>query len=406
MIAVERVETRATFWSPFAAPGFRLLFASTAFGAAGFSASALALAWGTLQVTGSPFLLGSVLLVEGLPMALLALFGGAVADRLQPRLVLGAAAALRAVAAGMIGGFALAGDLQLWMLFVAAVAFGAANAFWQPATSALVPSLLGDNVEAGNSLLMGTMTILAIASPALAGLGVAAGGTGPAFLVAGACFAGAAVTGALLPSRDGVGVAAQPLIRAIAAGLRFVAGDPALRSVLLLVAVITFWVEAPFAIGLAVLARERLGGAVALGELDAAFAASTLVGTILVGVVGKTRHMGLVLLAAAAVIGAVMTLFGFVHFLAEALVVASVIGAAAGYVSVNASGWLQRRAPANMKGRVISVAVLANYGLMPISYAASGALAQLRLEVLFVVAGAAVVLATAAAALSRTVREA
>ena len=403
---IAAAETRSSLWRPLGVPGFRLLLTSEAFGAAGTGAAALALAWGTLQVTGSGLLLGSVLLVQALPAAALTLFGGAVADRLPARFVLGSTAAMRAAAAALVGGFAAAGHLELWMLFAAAAMFGTAAAFMYPAGAALLPALLGEDLEAGNSLLQMTGMIITIAAPALAGVAIAAGGTELAFLAAAVCFAAGAAAGYLLPSARKLGPISQPLLHFIAAGLRFVARDGALRSVLLVVGLISFWVNAPFEVGVTLLARHRLGGALSLGAIDASFAAATLLGTLLVGVLGRTRRVGLLVIGVGSLIGVVMILFGQVRNLAEAIPLALAAGVAAGYGSVVASAWIQRRAPQDMVGRVMSVAVLANQGLAPLSFALSGALAQLHVELLFGIAGSAVLAGTALAALSRSIRQA
>ncbi len=66
--------------------------------------------------------------------------------------------------------------------------------------------------------------------------------------------------------------------------------------------------------------------------------------------------------------------------------------------------WLQRRTDPAMQGRVMSLVMMASIGLVPISLAASGALADVNPTVLFLIAGGLILLASAAAASSRTVR--
>ena len=66
--------------------------------------------------------------------------------------------------------------------------------------------------------------------------------------------------------------------------------------------------------------------------------------------------------------------------------------------------WLQRRTDPAMQGRVMSLVMLASIGLVPIALAASGAIADVNPTVLFLIAGGLILLASAAAASSRTVR--
>jgi len=66
--------------------------------------------------------------------------------------------------------------------------------------------------------------------------------------------------------------------------------------------------------------------------------------------------------------------------------------------------WLQRRTDPAMQGRVMSLVMMASIGLVPISLAASGAIADVNPTVLFVIAGGLILLVSAVAASSRTVR--
>ena len=73
-------------------------------------------------------------------------------------------------------------------------------------------------------------------------------------------------------------------------------------------------------------------------------------------------------------------------------------------VQVLIRSWLQRRTDPAMQGRVMSLVMMASIGLVPISLATSGALADVNPTVLFLIAGGLILLASAAAASSRTVR--
>jgi hypothetical protein len=66
--------------------------------------------------------------------------------------------------------------------------------------------------------------------------------------------------------------------------------------------------------------------------------------------------------------------------------------------------WLQRRTAPEMQGRVMSLVMLASMGLTPIGFAVSGVLAQANVTLLFVLAGAMVILCGAGMAASRTAR--
>jgi MFS family permease len=110
-------------------------------------------------------------MLEAVPRAAFMLLGGAVTDRISPRLILIATAAGRMVlvtATAILIYFHL---LQLWHLYGLALAFGTADAFAMPAGQALVPALLTEEqLSAGNALLNSGAQACAIAGPAPAGL--------------------------------------------------------------------------------------------------------------------------------------------------------------------------------------------------------------------------------------------
>ena len=82
----------------------------------------------------------------------------------------------------------------------------------------------------------------------------------------------------------------------------------------------------------------------------------------------------------------------------------TIAGISAGAVNTFGISWLQRRTEPAMQGRVMSLVMLASVGLVPISYAVSGAIAQVNPTALFLAAGGLMIVAAAAAAASRTVR--
>jgi hypothetical protein len=82
----------------------------------------------------------------------------------------------------------------------------------------------------------------------------------------------------------------------------------------------------------------------------------------------------------------------------------AIAGFSSGAVNTFGISWLQRRTDPAMQGRVMSLVMLASLGLVPVSYALSGAIADLNVTLLFVGSGALMLLAGLAAAASRTVR--
>ena len=117
----------------------------------------IALPWLALLLTGSALALGTVLAVMAIPRAVFMLVGGAYVDRLSPRRVMLISNAVRFVAVTLLGVIVLAGAAQLWMLYVFALVFGVADAFFYPAQTAIMPELVeGDQLQQANGITQGT----------------------------------------------------------------------------------------------------------------------------------------------------------------------------------------------------------------------------------------------------------
>ncbi|MGH8963881.1 MAG: MFS transporter, partial [Actinomycetes bacterium] len=138
---------------PFRHPQYRLLVASMA---ASLFASGLwlvALVYQVIALGGGPSELSVVATATAFGLLLSVLLGGVAADRLPKRALLLGVEVVRVGAAGTAGALAVTGALQLWQLAVIAFVLGAAEAFFFPAYSAILPTLLpADELLAANGV--------------------------------------------------------------------------------------------------------------------------------------------------------------------------------------------------------------------------------------------------------------
>jgi len=140
------------------------------------------------------------------------------------------------------------------------------------------------------------------------------------------------------------------------------------------------------------------------GTLLSILAAGSLSGTLLVGML-KVRRRGLMFLVAAGLLGASLTLIGFMGTVWSLGAVLATMGMLAGMMNVNIGAWIMARIDAGVRGRVGSVLMLTNFGLMPLSYAIAGFLVAWNVKLMFVLAGCLMLLAAAAGSLQKPVRE-
>ena len=370
--------------------------------------SYMALIWLVLQLTGSAAALGAVLAVQGIPRVLLMLVGGAVSDRLTPRSTMVLSAAGRTLVAATLAALVVAHAAVMWQVYMGAFLLGAVSAFFMPAQSSILPQLIdAELLEAGNAALQVTRQAAITVGPALAGLTVAAGGTGAALAVDAACFGLA--TGLLLlvhgrpaavAGRRGLG----PMLRDVAGGLTYVWRSVPLRALLFITLMLNLAFAGPYTIGITVLARDRLGGAVALGWILGGTGAGAVVGAVVTGAVGRPRRLGRVMVGLMVWMGAGLALMGLLPGLPLVVACGFLIGLAVGFGNTFGASWVQRITEPAMLGRVMALVLLAAVGLAPISYAVAGVVAQLQPVILFAAAGGIMLVTGLAGAASRAFR--
>jgi MFS family permease len=397
-------------WTVFASNPFRFLWAGTTLSLFGDFFSYIAVAWLVLQLTGSSLALGTVLVVQALPRAVLMMVGGALADRLTPRLTMLASMALRAVFVGPLALLVLTGRVQLWQVYGIAAVFGIVDAFFYPARSSILPRVVADHeLEPGNAVLNVTGQASVIVGPVLGGLTVAAFGIGWAFVGDAACFALGFLLILGLPAdlRAGAGRAHPDggLGGQIVAGLRYAWADIGIRVTLIVVAVIDFAANGAIGIGLPTLAHGRFAaGAAGFGILLGAWGVGATAGAVSAGIVPPPKRFGMLIVLLCVWLGAGVVAVGLLPSLPPAAVVMGLSGVATGVVNTYGISWLQRRTDRAMQGRVMSLLMLASMGLTPIAYAVSGAIAQVNVTLLFAIAGGMMLLCGAGAAASPQVR--
>ncbi|HSP09531.1 MAG TPA: MFS transporter [Candidatus Dormibacteraeota bacterium] len=405
------VTRRANPWKILAAPSFRKLWLATTLSLFGDFFSYIAMAWLVLQLTGSSLALGTVLVVQALPRAVLMVVGGALADRLSPRLTMLGSMSLRALFVAPLAVLVLTGRVQMWEVYAIAVVFGIVDAFFMPARTSILPRVVADHeLESGNAALNVISQASVILGPVLGGLIVAALGTGWAFAGDALCFAAGFVLILWLPAapRARAGGVPHPdggLGGQIAAGFRYAWADSGIRVTLIAIAVIDFAASGALGVGLPTLAHGRFaGGAGGLGILLGAWGVGATAGALGAGFFPPPKRFGWMIVTLSAWLGLGMCAVGVLPSLLPAAVVMGLTGVATGVVNTYGVSWLQRRTNPAMQGRVMSLVMLASMGLTPLAYAAAGAIANVNPTLLFLLAGGLMIAYGVGAAASRQVR--
>lgn len=403
--AASAVIARPRPWTVFRSSAFRNLWLASTISLFGYFFSYIAMAWLVLQLTGSSLALGTVLVIESLPRAVLMLVGGAMADRFSPRLTMLASMGVRALFVAPFALLIISGHAQMWQAYVIALVIGVADAFFLPARPAILPGVVApDQLEPANAVLNVSGQAAVVFGPVVGGLIVASLGTGWAFagdalfFAIGFLFILALPSTRPVPSRGGIG-------GQILAGFRYGWADTGIRLALIVIAVIDFGAIGAIGVGLPTLAHGRFAaGATGLGVLFGAWGVGATVGALGAGIVPPPKKFGLLIVGLCLWLGLGIIGVGLVPSLFPAALLMGISGIGTGVVNTYGVSWLQRRTDPSMQGRVMSLVMLASQGLSPIGYIASGAIAQINPTLLFLLAGGMMLACAAGAVSSRQVR--
>lgn len=401
--------TRPRPWAVLGSGSFRKLWIATTLSLFGDFFSYVAMAWLVLQLTGSSLSLGTVLVVQALPRAVLMVVGGALADRFSSRVTMLGSMGVRAIAVAPLAVLILNGRVEMWEVYAIAVVFGVVDAFFFPARSSILPQVVEDReLEPGNALLNVSGQASVIFGPVIGGLLVAGLGIGWAFAGDAICFAvGFVFVLWLRPRRVGAtarqkggGMAGQ-----ILDGMRYAWADFGIRATLIVIAVVDFAANGAIGVGLATLAHGRFGaGATGLGVLLGAWGVGATAGAIGAGLVPPPKRMGWLIVWLCLWLGTGLGAIGLLPSLAPAAVAMGFCGIATGVVNTYGVSWLQRRTLPAMQGRIMSLVMLASMGLTPLAFIASGLIAEVNPSYLFLIAGGMILLCGFALAGNRRVR--
>lgn len=361
-------------------PGYRLLTAGMAPHMLSMQMSTVAMGYLAYQLSGSATALGLIGLGWGLPMLVLSLAGGVVADRFPRRTILLGTQALVGASAGLAAALLLTGAIQVWHILLIALMQGTAFAFNMPARQALIAELVGPADMAGaialnNTLINGTRVL----GPPIAGvlIGAPAVGINGLYVLLAAIYVVVLLTLWRLPRTAGPARAGRRSgWQDLLAGLRFIGRSPALVGLLALAFVPMFF-GMPHQLLLPVFALGILkSGPEGLGVLNMASGLGAVAGSVVVTFVSAPGRQWLVQVLLGLAFG--LGLVGFAlsgSLLPAAALLAVVGGASAGYLSIN-NALIMQATPREYHGRVMSVYMM-TFALMPLASLPAARLADL-----------------------------
>jgi len=354
---------------------FRLLWFGALTSSIGTWMQKVAQAWLIVTLTGtqSAYYLGLDSFLGELPILLLTLVGGVVADRRDRRHMMLVSQIVQMTAAFILAGLVFFDLVRVWHILTLSCLTGCAQAFGGPAYQSLVPTLVGKehlpNAIALNSIQFNLARII---GPVVAGVALASFGMVMCFGMNGISFL--FVIAAILALRN-VHVpptATMPVVDQMKDGLRYVRDSANLKT-LTLIGFIAAFLGLPLLTFLPIVAKDVFQQDVGLyTRMMTTSGIGAVCGAMIVAWYGRHAHMGRLLLVLLSAFGAAMTAFALSPDVRLSTAILFFTGALLVMCFSLTNSLVQLIAPAELRGRVVSIYMVAFRGGSPLGGLASG----------------------------------
>jgi MFS family permease len=316
----------------------------------------MALGWLALELSDSAFLVGVVSSIGSLPVLLLSLPAGVVADRVDRLRLVRAMQALMLCAATALWALTVTGHARIEWLVALAFANGLFSAFEIPARQALVVDLVGrEDLHEAIALNSSGFNLARIVGPAVGAVVISTFGLAWCFALNALSYL-AVLSGLFLvrlDRRPPAASAASPL-EGIRQGVRYMTTTPTVRTLMGVVLVFSVF-GSPYLTLMPVVARDLLGlGAGGYGALLAAVGVGGLSGALFLASVGARYSRPRLLVVSSFCFATLLVLFAFVRSAAIAWPVLLLTGFMMILNSALANGLLQSIVPDELRGRLMA----------------------------------------------------
>ncbi len=334
--------------------------------------------WLVLRLTGdSPFALSLVMMSFALPLTIMSMLGGVIADRLPKRKIMLFTAVCNVLLVLLLATLDYTGHIQFWHLIVIGIFNGTLAAIGMPSRQSLISEIVPQHdLMNAVSLNSSGMNLTRVAGPALAGVLIVFLGTAGVFYLIAFISAFAVLftflmkSGKIAARNKGMGVTTD-----IVDGFKY-----AKKTEPLFTLVIMSFVPAlfgfPYIALLPAWAREALNAqSDGLGALMMVMGVGSLAGTVVLGSFKRLQKRGIFLMAIGLVWGIVLIIFSHCDTYVTAMPVLFLMGFFSSMFMALNMTLMQSYASPEMRGRVISMAMM-TFGIMPLSAVPFGAIAE------------------------------
>jgi len=358
---------------------YRLFFSGQSVSLIGTWITRIATSWLVYRLTNSALLLGLVGFCGQIPTLLLAPFAGVVIDRWDRHRILVWTQVLSALQSLALAVLALSGTITVeWVLFLQIVQ-GVINAFDTPARQAFVVQMIEDRADLPNAIALNSTMVNGsrIIGPSIGGIIIALVGEGWCFMIDAISYV--AVIGSLLAmrvTRTAPTTSSESILGELRTGFRYVTGFPPVRTVLILLAIVSA-MGMPYTVLMPMIASQVLhGGPHTLGFLMTATGCGAVAGALYLASRTSVLGLGRVMVVATLAFGLGIIGFGLARSLWIALLLLPIAGAGFMVEMASTNTILQTITQEHLRGRVMAFYAMAFLGTAPIGSLLAGVVAD------------------------------
>ena len=344
-----------TPWQVLRQRDFGLFWLSLLFSAVGSQISTVAVAWQVYEITNSPFQLGLTGLFRALPVMILSLPGGVLADRMDRRKLLIVTQSLAALLALALGLLTSTDQVRVWHIYAVTFLSGAVGIFDAPARTAMIPALVSaEQLASAYALNITWRQIATLAGPFAGGVVIGALGISMAYYIDALSFLAVIICLAFMrrqvkPARD----QKESPLQSVRAGFNFIRENSVILGLMSMDTCVQFF--GAYRSMMPAFARDILGtGPAGLGALLGVPALGALVGSGIVLAAGNPRRKGRLIIGVTLLYTIGLVCFALSRSLTLSLVIVFCLGLVDAVGETLRDTLVQLTTPDRMRGRVKS----------------------------------------------------
>ncbi|MBS0358688.1 MAG: MFS transporter [Proteobacteria bacterium] len=335
---------------------YRLLYLGQLVSFFGNMLTYVALPYQIYSLTHSSLAVGNIGLAQLIPLLATALFGGALADRMDRRkLLLGSELGL-SIATGILLLNSLLPTPHVWLIYLTAMINAALVGFHRPSLESLTPKLVQHkDLPAVSGLTSFKKSLTKVAGPALAGVMIATVGLPVVYFIDFLTFVISLLAIFFIKTRFTIQRSEESTTKSIKSGIRYAMSRQELIGTYV-VDIIAMIFGMPMALFPAI--AETLGGVKVLGLLYAAPSAGMLMASIFSGWTHKVKRHGAAIAISAVLWGVSIAAFGFSSSIYMALIFLVFAGAADGFSVIFRQTLWNQTIPSHLRGRLAGLEII------------------------------------------------